>query len=56
MIYQDCGGSNNVFVIMVAASRSTEEGVFMMVAVNLLSQRDLDAFQRILNTFDFVGN
>ncbi|HRF46846.1 MAG TPA: trypsin-like peptidase domain-containing protein [Anaerolineales bacterium] len=56
VIYQDCGGSNNVFVIMVAASRSTEEGVFMMVAVNLLSQRDLDAFQRILNTFDFVGN
>ncbi len=54
--YQNCGGGSNLLVVMVAASKDRDLGAFVMVAINLLSQRDLEAFQYILNTFDFVGN
>ncbi len=53
--YKDCAGVKNVLVLMVAASKDQELGAFLIVAVNLLSQRDLEAFQYVLNTFDFVG-
>ncbi len=53
--YQNCAGAPNVLVLMVAASRDRELGALVIVAVNLLSQRDLEAFQYMLNTFDFVG-
>ncbi len=53
--YKNCGGAKNLLVLMVAASKDQELGAFLIVAVNLLSQRDLEAFQYVLNTFDFVG-
>ncbi len=53
--YQNCAGGSNLLVLVVAASKDRDLGAFVIVAVNLLSQRDLEAFQYILNTFDFVG-
>ena len=55
-VYGDAQVMAILLVVMVAASKDRDLGAFVMVAINLLSQRDLEAFQYILNTFDFVGN
>jgi serine protease Do len=55
LIYRGCLGQQNVFILVVATSKDPSEGVFVFGLVNIMASRDLEAFQYLLNTFDFVA-
>jgi serine protease Do len=52
--YSDCGDSGSGFVVIVAAPESQD--FFTMVMVNVMSPADLDAIERILDSFEVIGD
>jgi serine protease Do len=51
--YENCGGAGTVFINLAAVSETW--AYVMLVQVQIVSEADLEALDRILNTFNVVG-
>ncbi len=55
-LYTNCGGPGGAwFIVLTAVPNDNSNAFLILVEVQILSDADLDALDRILNTFDVVG-
>ncbi len=54
-VYSNCGGSNNLMVLLSARPKQNQTDYLVTVLVNIMSDADLNALDEILATFDVVG-
>ena len=51
--YENCGGAGTVFIVLAAVPET--RAYVILVQVQIVSEADLEALDRILDTFNVVG-